>query len=84
MNVERSRQFGQAMMAGSVLSLLLFLAGVKRRSYMALAIPVAVALAAIAGLTFWVGYTMATTRWDEEDVEPADEERPPAPEPSVE
>ena len=84
MSVERSRQFGQAMMAGSALSLLLFLVGARRRSYMALAIPVSIGLAAIAGLTFWVGYTMATTRWEEEDVELAGEEPPPAPEPGVE
>ena len=53
-------------MAASAASLLLFLAGVARRSYLALAAPVAAGLAVVAGLGFWVGYTMATTRWDEE------------------
>ena len=64
--VERSRQLGRALMAASVLSLLLFLVGVTRRSYAALAIPLLAGLAVVSGLTFWVGYTMATTQWDEE------------------
>ena len=53
-------------MAASAVSLLLFLAGAARRSYLALAVPVAAGLAIVAGLGFWVGYTMATTRWDDE------------------
>ena len=57
MSVDRSRTVGRALMAASAASLLL---------YLALAAPVAAGLAIVAGLGFWVGYTMATTRWDEE------------------
>jgi len=62
----RSRQLGQALMGASTLSLLLFLTGVMRRSYAALALPVLAGLAAVAGLAFWIGYTMATTQWEDE------------------
>ena len=74
MSVARSRQLGQALMGGSALALLLFLIGVNRRSYAALALPVFAGLAIVSGLTFWVGYTMANTQWEE----------PPAPEPAPE
>ncbi len=81
MNVDRSRNLGRALMAVSAASLLLFLAGAARRSYLALAVPVAAGLAIVAGLGFWVGYTMATTRWDEEfdelEVEAAEGAPPP-------
>jgi hypothetical protein len=52
-------------MAAAGGSLLLFLIGAMRRSYAVLAIPVFVGVAAAAGLAFWVGYTMATTNWDD-------------------
>lgn len=54
-------------MAASGLGLACFLAGVVRRSYLVLAIPVAIVAGAAAGLGFWVGYTMATTRWEPDD-----------------
>jgi hypothetical protein len=60
---ERARLLGQALMAGSVLQLLLFLLGVRRRSYAALAIPLLAALTVVSALAFWVGYTMATARF---------------------
>ena len=93
MSVERSRQLGQALMGVSMLSLLIFLSGMTRRSYVAVAVPVAAGLGVIAALTFWVGYTMATTRWEDDEVEgPSDESapesdaepRPTAAEPSAE
>jgi predicted membrane-bound dolichyl-phosphate-mannose-protein mannosyltransferase len=83
MSVERSRQLGQALMGASVLSLLMFLAGMTRRSYIAVAVPVAAGLGVIAALTFWVGYTMATTEWDE-SVEPAGADTAPTPESDAE
>ncbi|HEU4427421.1 MAG TPA: hypothetical protein VFT98_01600 [Myxococcota bacterium] len=49
----------------------LFLAGLLSGAYWAVAIPVALLLAVVLGLTFWVGYTIATIR-----VEP---EAPPEP-----
>lgn len=68
MSPERSRQLGQALMALSVVQLLLFVVGALRRSYLVLALPVALGLAAVSGLAYWVGYTLAHARWDE-DVE---------------
>jgi hypothetical protein len=65
MTQDRSRRFGQALMAVSALQLLLFLIGASRRSYAALALPVGAGLAVVSALTFWVGYTMATTNWDD-------------------
>ncbi len=49
-----------------------FLVGLLRASYWALAVPVAVAVAFVLGLSFWVGWTIATIRVEPED---ADEER---------
>ena len=66
MTVEQSRQLGMAVMAASGLSLLLTLIGTLRRSYFAIAIPVTIGVGIVAGLGFWVGYTMAATRWDDE------------------
>lgn len=54
-------------MAVSGGGLLAFLLGLARRSYLALAIPVAIGAGGLAGLGFWVGYTMATTRWENDD-----------------
>lgn len=68
MTIERSRQLGRLVMAVSGVSLAVFLAGIVRRSYLVLAIPVAILAGATAGLTFWVGYTMATTRWESDDL----------------
>lgn len=53
----------------------IFLVGILRGSYWALAIPVAVAVAFVLGLTFWVGFTIATIRVEpEEPGEAADSE----------
>lgn len=73
MTQEQTRHLGHALMALSVVQLVLFLIGATRRSYLVIAIPVGVALGVIAGLGFWVGYTMAHTDWDD----PAD--YPPTP-----
>ena len=66
MNPDQSRQAGQALMAFSVIQLLLFLVGVSRRSYAALALPVLGGLLAFSGLAFWVGWTLSATQWDED------------------
>jgi hypothetical protein len=90
MTQERSRQLGQALMALSGLQLLVFLIAATRRSYLALAVPVGIALGLLSGLGFWVGYTMATTDWDhpadfasEPFPPPATQSSPPADEPVV-
>jgi hypothetical protein len=44
----------------------LFLAGLLSGAYWAVAIPVAVLLAVVLGLAFWVGYTIATIRVEPE------------------
>lgn len=49
-----------------------FLLGLLQQSYWALAIPVAIAVFFALGLTFWVGYTIATIR-----VEPYEDAPPP-------
>jgi len=68
MTIERSQQLGRLIMAVSGVSLAMFLAGIVRRSYLVLAVPVAILAGATAGLTFWIGYTMATTRWETDDL----------------
>ena len=50
-----------------------FLLGLLSESYWALAIPVAILVCFALGLTFWVGYTIATIQ-----VEPFDQGEPPA------
>lgn len=50
-----------------------FLLGLLSESYWALAIPVAVLVFFALGLTFWVGYTIATIQ-----VDPFEEAEPPA------
>ncbi len=56
--MERSQSIGMILMAVSGLSLLAFGFGILRRSYLAIALPVFAATAAISGLLFWIGYTM--------------------------
>jgi len=74
--MERSRQIGTILMAASGLQMLLFTFGVLRRSYVAIALPVLAAVAAISGLLFWVGYTMMSMEPDlgQLDLEDEDEE----------
>jgi len=50
-----------------------FLLGLLQRSYWAIALPVAAVVFFALGLTFWVGYTIATIQ-----VEPFQEPEPPA------
>ena len=64
MTRERSKQIGQAIMAVAGLQFLLYVIGATRRSYLAIAIPIGILVAAVSALAFWVGYTMATTDWD--------------------
>jgi len=70
MNQDESRRAGKALMGAAAAAVALFLLGAAKRSYAVLAIPVFVGIAAAAGMAFWVGYTMATTNWDDpEDFE---------------
>ncbi|MER3420790.1 MAG: hypothetical protein C4290_09840 [Chloroflexota bacterium] len=62
--MDRSQSTGILIMAGAVVQLLLFLYGLARRSYAALAVPVALAVAGLSALAIWVGWTMLTTESD--------------------
>jgi hypothetical protein len=72
--MERSQMTGVLIMAGAALEMLLFLYGAARRSYMAVALPVMAAVAAVSALAFWVGWTLLTTEEEipelEGDLEP--------------
>ena len=59
--MERTQLFGMLIIAGTALEMMLFLWGILRRSYMAVALPVLGAMAALNLLTLWVGWTMLTT-----------------------
>jgi len=56
-----------------------FLLGLLQQSYWAIAIPVAILVFFVLGLTFWVGYTIATIQVDPyQDGEPDAAEAPDA------
>jgi hypothetical protein len=72
---ERSRILGGALALGAIIAGLLFLYGVLRGSYLALALPVAAVTLFVLGLVAWIGWTIATVQVE------ADESPPPAPPP---
>jgi hypothetical protein len=63
---DSSRAQGGLICLAAVAAGALFLLGLGRHSYWALAIPVAVAVFFALGLTFWVGWTIATIRVEPE------------------
>ncbi len=62
--MDRTQMTGAAIIAGAVLQILLFTVAFARRSYLAVALPVGLALAGISALGVWVGWTMMTTETD--------------------
>jgi hypothetical protein len=66
---DSSRTQGGLICIGAGLAALLFLIGVLRGSYLALAIPVAVGTLFALGLTFWVGWTIYTVQVEPEQDE---------------
>ena len=70
---DSSRTQGGLICIGVVVLGAWFLLALLQESYWALAIPVAILVFFVLGLTFWIGYTIATIR-----VEPADDPEPPA------
>ncbi|MPZ23112.1 MAG: hypothetical protein GEU28_06120 [Dehalococcoidia bacterium] len=56
------KKYGGVICGGAVLGGALFAAGVRRRSYWALAFPVAAGLLSMLGLAFWIGWTLFTTK----------------------
>jgi len=72
---QSSRTQGGLICVGVAIAGLSFVLGLLQESYWALAIPVAILVFFVLGLSFWVGYTIATIR-----VEPfEDAQAPPAP-----
>jgi len=70
---DSSRTQGWLICAAVVFLALCFLIGLLQQSYWAVALPVAVVTFFALGLTFWVGYTIATIQ-----VDPFEESEPPA------
>jgi hypothetical protein len=66
----RAQNTGMFLIVGAALEMLLFVYGVLRRSYMALALPVTMAMAAVTVLTIWLGWTMLTMPEEEEEAPP--------------
>lgn len=64
------RRTGALVCTASILAVLAMLAGVRRGSYWAPAIPVGMALGALSGTAFWVGWTLAFSRLDPPAEEP--------------
>jgi hypothetical protein len=71
---DSSRTQGRLICAGAVLLGLWFLGGLLAKSYWALAIPVALVVFFALGLSFWVGWTIATIQ-----VEPFEDDEPAGP-----
>ncbi len=69
---DSSRTQGALICAGVVLLALWFLHGLWHESYWAIAIPVAIVVFFALGLSFWIGFTIATVQ-----VEPETESDPP-------
>src|SRR5262249_22794248 len=71
---DSSRTQGGLICVGPVIVAGWVLLGLLQKSYWAIALPVAAVVFFALGLTFWVGYTIATIQ-----VEPFEEPEPPAP-----
>jgi hypothetical protein len=77
---DSSRTQGGMICAGVALLALLFLAGLLRESYWAIAIPVAILTFFVLGLAFWVGWTIMTIQVEPEPpLDAPPEPTPPAP-----
>ena len=75
--MDRTRLTGVALMGLSVVQVLLFLLAAARRSYAAVALPVAAGVMGISVLAFWVGWTLVSLEDDltglEFEAEPLEE-----------
>ena len=61
MGAERSHTAGIIICAASALTAFVFLVGVLRRSYMALALPVTAGFLGALYISFWIGRALVTT-----------------------
>ena len=83
---DSSRAQGGLICVGVVLVAAWFLLGLLQGSYWAIAIPVAIVVFFALGLTFWVGYTIATIQvepYDEGELPPSEDEGDVAPDSSA-
>ncbi len=60
-SAERSRTYGMIICAVSVVTGIVFLGGVLRKSYMALAVPVTAGFLGALYVAFWIGRALVTT-----------------------
>ena len=74
--MEPAQRTGLIIMLVSAFQFVIFFWALTRRSYLALALPVLSALAAVSALAFWIGWTMFTG----EDEELDEMSEPPTPE----
>ena len=70
--MEKSQQTGLFIMIGAAFTLVFFVWAMLRKSYAAVALPVASALAVVSALAFWIGWTLFTGE-DEDGDELEDE-----------
>lgn len=68
---DSSRAQGGLICVGVVIVAALFVLGLLQQSYWALALPVLLLVSFVLGLTFWVGYTIATIQVEPEAEAPA-------------
>ena len=68
--MEKSQTTGLIIMIVAVFQMVLFLWAALRRSYLAIAVPVLGALAAVSALAFWIGWTMFSGENEERDGPP--------------
>ncbi len=83
---DSSRAQGGLICVGVVLVAAWFLLGLLQGSYWAIAVPVAILVFFALGLTFWVGYTIATIQvepYDEGELPPSEDEGDVAPDSSA-
>jgi hypothetical protein len=71
--MERSQQqLGLVLMISAALTSFIMLVGLMRRSYLVIALPVALGVGVISALAFWVGWTMSNTEAELAELEQQD------------
>ncbi|MEO8458217.1 MAG: hypothetical protein ABI559_10430 [Chloroflexota bacterium] len=65
--MQTSQRTGLIIMILATFQFVVFFWAMTRKSYLAIALPVASALAAVSALAFWIGWTMFTGEQDEID-----------------
>ena len=73
--MDKNRLYGLLICIGIASCALLFLVGVFRGSYVALAIPVVIFTLGILGLGFWIGWTIFSIKVEPPEPEDKDQEK---------